>query len=211
MNKFLKTIALASLIFQVSLAYAGNTVSLAGKTFTEIINQTVVEARISELGQQITSYYKNSERRLVFVGVLGGATFFLTSLMQKVALPCYMEFLKVSSYNGGLATTGSVQLQFDSLAEKDLTGCDVIITEDIVETGLTMEWIINHFKSKNPASIKIASLLLKKDCLKAAIPDIDYLGFEVEKDAFVVGYGMDYKELGRNLPGIYELVTAPAA
>lgn len=210
MNKFLKTIALASLIFQVSLAHAVNRVTIADKTFTKIINTNAIESKTAELGAQITKDYPNNERPLIIVGVLGGATFFFANLLLNIKRPCFMHFLKVSSYSG-LETTGAVTLQYDSLAGKNLEGFDVLIVEDIVESGTTMAWILNHFKAKNPASIKTASLLDKKDSRKVTIPNIDYVGFDLEKGAFVVGYGLDYDQHGRNLPGIYELVAAPAA
>ncbi len=166
----------------------------------EYLSQQKIEKRVSELGEQITKDYQGDE--LLVIGILKGGFVFCADLVRKIENDnIKVEFLSASSYGDGMTSSGNVSLRLD--LSEDIESKHVLLVEDIIDTGLTLSKIIKTLKVRNPKSIKLASLLLKPDCLKAQL-DIHYLGFEIE-NKFVVGYGLDYAGNYRQLPyvGIY--------
>lgn len=156
----------------------------------------MIRNRVSELGKEISADYQDSEP--IFVGVLKGCFVFMADLLRSVDVHCTMDFMAVSSYGDGTSSTGAVIITKD--LSKNIEGKDVIIVEDILDSGMTLSYLSNYLKGRNPKSIKIATLLDKPSRRKAKI-NADYIGFEVP-DAFVVGYGLDFAEKYRNLPYI---------
>lgn len=161
-----------------------------------LISQEQLQARIRELGRQIAKDYAGKE--LTLLCVLKGSVYFLTDLTRAIDLPVQIEFLGVSSYQGGTETTGEVRITSD--VTKPMAGRHVLVVEDIVDTGLTMKFLMENLQARHPASVKLCALLEKPSRARARI-DIDYRGFVVE-DVFVVGYGLDYDERLRNIPFI---------
>ncbi len=164
--------------------------------FESMISEQQIQARIRELGAQITRDYQGKD--LVLVGVLKGATLFLADLARQIDLPLAIDFLGLSSYGDRTESSGVVQITQD--LTRAIEGRDVLIVEDIVDTGLTLAYLSNNFQLRNPASLAICTLLHKPARTKAAV-DLDYVGFVIE-DRFVVGYGLDYEQKYRNLPYI---------
>ncbi len=151
-------------------------------------------ARTKELGAQISKDYQGKD--LTLVGIMKGSIFFLTDLARQIDLPLTMELMGLSSYQGGTETTGEVRITSD--LTKPMNGRHVLVVEDIIDTGLTMQFLLENLAARHPASLKVATLLEKPSRAKVKIP-IDYKGFVIE-DRFVVGYGLDYGEKYRNLP-----------
>lgn len=160
------------------------------------IDEQKLQARIRELGAQITRDYQGKE--LTLICVLKGSVFFTTDLARAIDLPLTLEFLGVSSYQGGTETTGEVRITTD--VSKPMAGKHLLIIEDIIDTGLTMSFLLENLKARHPASVKVCTLLEKPARARTKV-DIDYKGFVIE-DKFVVGYGLDYAEKYRNLPFI---------
>jgi hypoxanthine phosphoribosyltransferase len=161
-----------------------------------MVDVSRLQARIVELGAQITREYKG--KNLTLLTVLKGSVFFTTDLARAIDLPLELEFLGVSSYQGGTETTGEVRITSD--VTKPMAGKDLLIVEDIIDTGLTMKFLLENLQARHPASIKVCALLEKPSRAQAHVP-IDYKGFVIE-DQFVVGYGLDFAEKYRNLPFI---------
>lgn len=161
-----------------------------------LLDETMIRNRVSELGKELSADYQDSEP--IFVGVLKGCFVFMADLLRSVDVHCTMDFMAVSSYGDGTSSTGAVIITKD--LSKNIEGKDVIIVEDILDSGMTLSYLSNYLKGRNPKSIKIATLLDKPSRRKAKI-NADYIGFEVP-DAFVVGYGLDFAEKYRNLPYI---------
>ena len=156
-----------------------------------------IAARVRELGAAITREYAG--RELVLVGVLKGSFIFMADLARAIELPdLRVEFLGVQSYGDETSSSGVVQITFD--LTKPIDGKHVLIVEDIVDTGLTMDYLLDQMRTRHPASVKLCALLHKPSRAKKEIP-IDYLGFTIA-DLFVVGYGLDYAQRYRNLPYI---------
>lgn len=169
-------------------------------TIEEFISEEKIKEKVQELAQQITNDYKGKE--LVVVCVLNGSFMFCADLIRELNLPVTMEFISVSSYGNEMKSSGKVKIQLD--LKNDIKNKDVLLVEDIVDTGLTMTQLIEHLKTKSPRSLKLASLLFKPAKLEHKIT-IDYLAFEIS-DKFVVGYGLDLAGRYRELPyiGIYK-------
>jgi hypoxanthine phosphoribosyltransferase len=161
-----------------------------------LITQQAIEKRVSEIGEQITNDYKDSEK-LLLLGLLRGSVMFVTDLMRKVHHPLTMDFMSVSSYAGSVST-GFIRI--DSDHKTNINGWDVILIDDIVDSGYTIHTIRKLLIDRKPKSLKVCALLDKKTRHKVDIA-IDYCGFEIP-DYFVVGYGLDIDEKGRNLPYI---------
>jgi hypoxanthine phosphoribosyltransferase len=161
-----------------------------------LITQQAIEKRVSEIGEQITNDYKDSEK-LLLLGLLRGSVMFVTDLMRKVHHPLTMDFMSVSSYAGSVST-GFIRI--DSDHKTNINGWDVILIDDIVDSGYTIYTIRKLLIDRKPKSLKVCALLDKKTRHKVDIA-IDYCGFEIP-DYFVVGYGLDIDEKGRNLPYI---------
>lgn len=161
-----------------------------------MITQEQLQARIAELGAEITEAYRG--RPLVLVCVLKGSFVFTSDLMRHIDLPLRVDFLGTRSYGEGTESTGVVQITQD--LSRPIEGEHVLIVEDIVDTGLTIAHLLDLLHTRRPASIKVCSLLHKPARARVQI-SIDYLGFTIE-DKFVVGYGMDWAERYRNMPYI---------
>ncbi len=159
-----------------------------------LLSADELAARTRVLGEQITRDYEGKE--LTLVGILKGSIFFLADLARAIDLPITLEMMGVSSYQGGTETTGEVRITHD--LSKPMHGRHVLIVEDIIDTGLTMQFLLDNLAARHPASVKVATLLEKPARAKVKVP-IDYKGFVIE-DRFVVGYGLDYGEKYRNLP-----------
>jgi len=173
-------------------------ITIHDKTFTPFISQETIENRIAELATQINTDYEG--RKPVFLVVLNGAFLFASELVKNIPLSCEITFVRLSSYSQ-TESTGKVR-QIIGLEEK-LTDRDVIIIEDIVDTGLTMHQLLQQIKDLGPSSVEIATLLHKLEAIKKPV-DLRYVGFEIP-NRFVVGYGLDYDGLGRNLDALYVL------
>lgn len=170
-----------------------------------LFTEPEIQQRVRELAKQITSDYadggfaKDSKRRpLLLVGVLRGALVFLTDLARRFSIPVEYDLISVSSYGNGTAP-GAVRLVKD--LETPINGRDVLLVEDIIDTGYTIEYLRRSFGARNPASFRVCTLV-DKVARRERSTDIDYRGFHLAEDAFIVGYGMDYAELYRNLPYI---------
>ena len=159
-----------------------------------LIDQNEIKEKIKELGDLITNDYKDKD--LMVVGILKGCVVFLSDLIREINLPLTMDFMVVSSYGSSTKSSGVVRIIKD--LEKDIAGKDILIVEDIVDTGLTLNYLVDYLKSRNASSVKICTLLEKPDRRKAEV-DLEYVGFHIP-DEFVVGYGLDYAEIYRNLP-----------
>ena len=159
-----------------------------------LITEEELKEKIKELGKIITEDYKDKD--IMLVGVLKGCVLFLSDLSREIELPLSMDFMVVSSYGNSTKSSGVVRIIKD--LEKDIAGKDVLIVEDIVDTGLTLSYLVDYLKSRNANSVKVCTLLEKPD-RRIANVRMDYVGFHIP-DEFVVGYGLDYNEIYRNLP-----------
>ena len=159
-----------------------------------LIDEKTIKNRVAELGKIIECEYKGKD--LMVIGVLKGCMFFLTDLVREINLPLTMDFMVVSSYGDATKSSGVVRIIKD--LERDIQGKDILIVEDIVDTGLTLSYLIEVLKGRNPNSVKVISLLDKPSRRKIQV-DVEHIGFSVP-DEFVCGYGLDYNEVYRNLP-----------
>src|SRR5499426_563769 len=153
-----------------------------------------LQARVAELAAEIDADYAG--RRLLLVGVLKGAVMIMADLARAMRLPVEMDWMAVSSYGSGTRSSGVVRILKD--LDTDISGRDVLVVEDIVDSGLTLSWLLSNLSSRGPASVEVCALLRKPDAIKVEVP-IKYIGFEIPNN-FVVGYGLDYAEKYRNLP-----------
>ncbi len=170
--------------------------SLNNDILKVLLTEEELKAKCAEMGAQITKDYQG--KNLLLVTVLKGAVVYLADLMRHIDLPCAIDFMVVSSYGSGTETSGVVKIVKD--LDQDLAGKDILIVEDILDTGVTLHYLKGLLQSRNPASIRIATLLDKPERRKVDLQS-DYAGFQVP-DEFVVGYGLDYAEKYRNLPYI---------
>jgi len=159
-----------------------------------LITEERIQARVAELGRQIARDYQGGN--LFMVGILKGAAIFLADLARSIAIPATFDFMAVSSYGAATKSSGAVRILKD--IDQPLDGRDVLIVEDIVDTGLTLNYLHDLFAARNPRSLRICALLDKKERRQVPV-GVDYCGFEIPNE-FVVGYGLDYRELYRNLP-----------
>jgi hypoxanthine phosphoribosyltransferase len=162
-----------------------------------LVTAEELQKRVAELGRQITSDYEAAPPRpLLLVGVLKGAVFFLSDLMRYIEVPVEVDFMAVASYGSATDSSGVVRILKD--LDASIEGRDVLIVEDIVDSGLTLQYLLRNLGSRNPASLEVCALLTKPERRKVDLPT-RYVGFEIP-DRFVVGYGLDYAERHRNLP-----------
>ncbi len=168
------------------------------KYFESYLSEEKIHARINELAENINSNYQN--KNLVFIVILNGAFMFASDLIKKVSVPCEVTFVKLSSYQG-MQSTGRVD-EIIGLTT-DISGKDVIIVEDIVDTGITIGKVRKLLLSSKPKSTSICTLLFKPEAFSGE-QNPEIIGFSIPND-FVVGYGLDYDEKGRNLPCIYKI------
>lgn len=161
-----------------------------------LISEEEIQKKVKELGARITEDYK--DKNLVVVGVLKGAIIFLADLVKSITIPLTLDFMAVSSYGSSTETSGVVRILKD--LDSSIEGMDVLIVEDIIDSGLTLSYLYENLKSRGPNSIKICALLDKPERRKVDVK-ADYIGFTID-DEFVVGYGLDFAEKYRNLPEI---------
>ncbi|UCE83939.1 MAG: hypoxanthine phosphoribosyltransferase [Deltaproteobacteria bacterium] len=159
-----------------------------------------IARQVERLASQICADYQGKE--IVLVGVLKGAFIFLADLVRRLTISVELDFIRVASYGAGTESTGEIRITTD--VELDLQGRDVLIVEDIVDSGLTTAFLREHLAGKNPRSLRICTLLDKTERRRVTIP-LDYVGVQLDK-GFVVGYGLDCDEAHRHLPEIYELI-----
>ncbi len=170
---------------------------------TEIlISEEQIQSRIAELARAIEADY--SDRDLLLVGVLKGAVMVMADLARELKIPVTMDWMAVSSYGSGTESSGVVRILKD--LDTDLSGRTVLIVEDIIDSGLTLSWLLANLNSRGPASVEICTLLRKPEAARVDI-DVKYVGFEIPNQ-FVVGYGLDYDEKYRNLRGVGVLSPA---
>ncbi len=167
-----------------------------------LISDAEIQKRVKELGAKITEEYRG--KHLVLVGVLKGSFVFMADLARAIDLPLRVEFLGVRSYGEGTTSSGVVQITQD--LSRPIEGEDILLVEDIVDTGLTIAHLLDLFRTRHPSSIKVCALLHKPARTRIQVP-VDYLGFTIE-DKFVVGYGLDWAEKYRNLPSISVVESA---
>lgn len=161
-----------------------------------LISEEEIQKKVRELGARITEDYK--DKNLIVVGVLKGAIIFLADLVKSITIPLTLDFMAVSSYGSSTETSGVVRILKD--LDSSIEGMDVLIVEDIIDSGLTLSYLYENLKSRGPNSIKICALLDKPERRKVDVK-ADYIGFTID-DEFVVGYGLDFAEKYRNLPEI---------
>ena len=166
-----------------------------------LIKNSDIDERISQLGQIISSSYSDTNK-LIVVGLLRGSFMFIADLVRKLDVPVEVDFITVSSYGSGMTSSGNVKILKD--LDGDISGHDVLLVEDIVDTGKTLEAVIEILETRMPNSIKICALLNKQSRRISNIK-ADWIGFEIP-DEFVVGYGIDYDQRNRNLPFIGKVV-----
>ncbi|MFA5550716.1 MAG: hypoxanthine phosphoribosyltransferase [Trueperaceae bacterium] len=172
---------------------SGSNVFVAGDGAVQL-DADAIARRVAELGEQISRDYQGLDLHLICV--LNGAFVFMADLVRAINLPLTVDFLSVTSYGSRTESSGEVRLLKD--LEQSLKGRHVIIVEDIIDTGLTMQYLVGYMQGRNPASVKVATLLAKPSRRMVDVP-IDYVGFTIE-DAFVYGYGLDVSHKLRNLP-----------
>ena len=159
-----------------------------------LISEEALAAKVAEMGQAISRDFAGN--KLIVIGVLKGSVVFMSDLIRQITIPVEMDFMAVSSYGAGVKTTGVVKILKD--LDRLIEGYDVLVVEDILDSGMTLSYLTELLRDRNPASIHIATLLDKPERRKVEIKP-DYVGFTIP-DEFVVGYGLDYAELYRSLP-----------
>jgi hypoxanthine phosphoribosyltransferase len=159
-----------------------------------LIEQEPLQARIVELGTEISREYEG--RDLLLVGVLKGAVFFMADLMRELTIPCEIDFMAISSYGAATDSSGVVRILKD--LDANIAGRDVLVVEDIIDSGLTLSYLMRSLKARKPASLEICALLTKPERREIDVP-VKFVGFEIP-NKFVIGYGLDFAERYRNLP-----------
>ena len=161
-----------------------------------LIDEETLQARIRELGVEISRDYAG--RDLLLVGVLKGAVFFMADLMRELTIPCEIDFMAISSYGAGTDSSGVVRILKD--LDLNISGRHVLVVEDIIDSGLTLSYLVRTLSARKPATVEICALLTKPERREVDVP-VRYVGFEIPNE-FVIGYGLDYAERYRNLPHV---------
>lgn len=164
-----------------------------------LISEAQLKETVARLGREIEDTYKGSGRRLMLVGILKGSVVFLADLMRAINLPLTVDFMQASSYGSGTVSHGRVNMRLD-LKESDLAGTDILVVEDILDSGNTLSFLLGYLRGRGAAGVRLCVLLNKPDRRVTEVP-IDFEGIRIP-DEFVVGYGLDYDEKYRNLPYI---------
>ena len=159
-----------------------------------LIDEGTLHARIDELGEEISSDYAG--RDLLLIGVLKGAVFFMADLMRRLTVPCEIDFMAISSYGAATDSSGVVRILKD--LDINIEERHVLVVEDIIDSGLTLSYLVRNLESRNPASLEICALMTKPERREIDV-DVRYVGFEIP-NRFVIGYGLDFAERYRNLP-----------
>jgi hypoxanthine phosphoribosyltransferase len=176
-----------------------------------LLDESTLKQRVAALGTEISADYEG--REVLLVGVLKGAVFFMADLMRQLSIPCEIDFMAISSYGAATDSSGVVRILKD--LDANIAGRDVLVVEDIIDSGLTLSYLMRTLRARRPASLEICALLTKPERREIDVP-VRYVGFEIP-NRFVIGYGLDFAERYRNLPYIGvldpELVAsaAPAA
>ncbi|MGI8804562.1 MAG: hypoxanthine phosphoribosyltransferase [Thermoleophilaceae bacterium] len=168
-----------------------------------LVQQDELAHRVRELGREISADYRGEE--IFLVGVLKGAVFFLSDLMRHLDVPCQIDFMAVASYGSSTDSSGVVRILKD--LDAPIEGQKVLIVEDIVDSGLTLSYLLRTLRARNPASVEVCALLTKPERRKVDLP-IRYVGFEIP-NRFAIGYGLDHAERYRNLPYVAALAEGP--
>jgi hypoxanthine phosphoribosyltransferase len=177
----------------------------SGDIAAELISERQIKDKVAELAKQVADDYpENGTNDLVLVGVLKGAVMFMTDLARALPIPVQLEFMAVSSYGSATTSSGVVRILKD--LDRDIAGRDVLIVEDIIDSGLTLSWLLKNLATRSPASLQVCALLRKPDAVKVDV-GVRYVGFDIPNE-FVVGYGLDYTERYRDLPYIGTLDPA---
>jgi hypoxanthine phosphoribosyltransferase len=166
---------------------------LEGAVGEVLIDEPTLQTRIAELGEELSNDYAGKD--LLLVGVLKGAVFFMADLMRSLTVPCEVDFMAISSYGAETDSSGVVRILKD--LDIPLQGRDVLIVEDIIDSGLTLSYLMRNLRARDPASLEVCALLTKPGRREIEVP-VKYVGFEIP-NRFVVGYGLDYAERYRNL------------
>ena len=171
-----------------------------------LIEEEQLQERIRELGREISADYAG--RDLLLIGVLKGAVFFMADLMRTLTIPCEIDFMAISSYGAQTDSSGVVRILKD--LDINIEGRHVLVVEDIIDSGLTLSYLMRNLEAREPASLEVCSLLTKPDRREIDVP-VRYIGFEIP-NRFVIGYGLDFAERYRNLPyvGVLDLELVPA-
>ena len=174
-----------------------------GDISSVLVTEEQVRDKTAELARQVTEDYADvvqggREHDLVLIGVLKGAVMFMTDFARALPLPTQLEFMAVSSYGSSTSSSGVVRILKD--LDRDIAGRHVLIVEDIIDSGLTLNWLRGNLQTRSPASLEVVTLLRKPDAVKVDVP-VRYVGFDIPNE-FVVGYGLDYAERYRDLPYI---------
>ncbi|RJQ78492.1 hypoxanthine phosphoribosyltransferase [Pseudonocardiaceae bacterium YIM PH 21723] len=167
-----------------------------GEIASVLVTEQQIKDKVAELANEVASDYAGEPDDLLLIGVLKGAVFFMTDFARALPLPVQMEFMAVSSYGSATSSSGVVRILKD--LDKDIAGKRVLIVEDIIDSGLTLSWLLKNLASRGPKSLEVCALLRKPDAVKVDVP-VRYVGFDIPNE-FVVGYGLDYAERYRDLP-----------
>ena len=178
--------------FQVPAHRYGNDVEAI------LIPENELQERISEMADKVSEQYKDAAEDLILVCVLKGAVYFLTDFARALSIPSQVEFMAVSSYGNSTTSSGVVRIMKD--LDKEISGRDVLVVEDIIDSGLTLSWLLKNLKGRQPKSLNVITLLRKPEVQSAQI-DLFDVGFDIPNE-FVIGYGLDYAERYRDLPYI---------
>jgi hypoxanthine phosphoribosyltransferase len=176
-------------------------INIGDKMFEPMLGHDEIQQRITDLGNRFNQDYLN--QKPLFIGVLSGSFMFLADLMKVVTIPAEITFVKLASYEGE-RSSGNIKLEMG--LSTSLKNRDVVIVEDIVDTGHTLKYLLEMIDQEKPKSVKVCSLLYKPAAVQYHFKELEYIGFEIPND-FVVGYGLDYDGLGRNLKDIYRLAS----
>ena len=168
-----------------------------------LLEPSEISGRVSEMAGAISRDYAG--REILVIGVLKGAFVFMADLIRALSIPCQTDFIRAASYGAGTESSGKIAITKD--IEMDVAGRDVLVVEDILDSGLTLRYIVDALKLRNPRSVKVCAFLDKRKRRKVHF-EADYVGYTME-DGFVVGYGLDFNEQYRFLPGVYVLDPAP--
>jgi len=171
---------------------------IESKKLIELISKEEIDSRVIEIASQISEKYKAEP--VIFIVVLNGSFIFASDLIRSTEIDCEVDFIKVASYNGKQSTG---KIKFEKDLSSDISGKNVIIIEDIIDSGITINFLKEVIEKKNPKSLKIVTLLLKPEVAKLNF-ELDWVGFEISPE-FVVGYGLDYNQKLRNLNAVYRL------
>lgn len=167
-----------------------------------VVSSAEIQEKIEELAAKIDADY--ADREPLLVGVLKGAVIFMSDLARALSRPSTMEFMACSSYGSSTTSSGVVRILKD--LDRDISGCDILIVEDIIDSGLTLSWLLKNLQARSPASVEVVALLRKPDAIKMPV-NVKYVGFDIPNE-FVVGYGLDYAERYRDLPYIGRLKSS---